>query len=157
MTLSATKLRAIVNLLSDPGSAANAASILAKEARERGLLVSNLVAQTIAPASSTSSPPPSAPPRWQDVGDEDDGPYTKRIDADHIGLVGVLVAETPKAWCVETTNGADAWLPKSQVVEPTGGRRSAVPNQCLVAAFALACARKKRIISRLASGPRASV
>jgi hypothetical protein len=30
-------------------------------------------------------------------------------------------------------------------------------HQCLVAAFALACARKKRIISRLASGPRASV
>jgi len=30
-------------------------------------------------------------------------------------------------------------------------------NQCRVAAFALACPRKKRIISRLASGPRASV
>ena len=30
-------------------------------------------------------------------------------------------------------------------------------HQCPVAAFALACARKKRIISRLASGPRASV
>jgi hypothetical protein len=30
-------------------------------------------------------------------------------------------------------------------------------HQCLVAAFALACARKKRIISRLASGPRASM
>jgi hypothetical protein len=30
-------------------------------------------------------------------------------------------------------------------------------HQCLVAAFILACARKKRIISRLASGPRASV
>ena len=30
-------------------------------------------------------------------------------------------------------------------------------HQCLVAALALACARKKRIISRLASGPRASV
>ena len=29
--------------------------------------------------------------------------------------------------------------------------------QCLVAASALACVRKKRIISRLASGPRASV
>jgi hypothetical protein len=30
-------------------------------------------------------------------------------------------------------------------------------HQCLVVAFARACARKKRIISRLASGPRASV
>ena len=30
-------------------------------------------------------------------------------------------------------------------------------HQCLVAAFALACAKKKRIISRLASGPLASV
>ena len=36
-------------------------------------------------------------------------------------------------------------------------RAALCPNQCRVAAFALACARKKRIISRLASGPRASV
>jgi hypothetical protein len=36
MTLTATKLRAVVNLLSDPGSAANAAGILAREAKERG-------------------------------------------------------------------------------------------------------------------------
>ena len=38
-----------------------------------------------------------------------------------------------------------------------GPSTSLLLNQCLVAAFALACARKKRIISRLASGPRASV
>jgi hypothetical protein len=86
MTLSAQKLRAIVNLLSDPGSAANAASILAREAQGRGLLVSDLVAQTVGPTSSTSSPAsqPTPKPSWQDVDDEDDdGPYTKRIDADH--------------------------------------------------------------------------
>ena len=41
--------------------------------------------------------------------------------------------------------------------EPTGRPHALSPNQCLVAAFAIACARKNRIISRLASGPRASV
>jgi hypothetical protein len=34
---------------------------------------------------------------------------------------------------------------------------SRATTQCRVTAFALACARKNRIISRLASGPRASV
>jgi hypothetical protein len=35
MTLSAQKLRAVINMLSDPGSAANAARVLTQEARER--------------------------------------------------------------------------------------------------------------------------
>jgi hypothetical protein len=37
MTLSAQKLRAVINMLSDPGSAANAARVLTQEARERGV------------------------------------------------------------------------------------------------------------------------
>jgi hypothetical protein len=122
VTLSATKLRAVVNMLSDPGSAANAASILAREAKDRGLLVADLVAQTIASTPSVAPPPPepaapSTAPTWQDVEPIDDGgPYVQRL-GQHIGLVGVMVAETPK--------GADAWLPKSQVEnhgEDTYGR-----------------------------------
>ena len=121
MTLSAAKLRSIVNLLSDPGSAANAAGILAREAKERGVLVADLIAQTVAPApqASSSSPaptPPSGPPTWQDVDDEDgDGPYTKRIDADHVGLVAAIEAETDKAWLVVTPSDDEMWLAKSVV------------------------------------------
>jgi hypothetical protein len=119
MTLSATKLRAVVNMLSDPGSAANAASILAREAKERDCLVADLITQALAPTpASAPSPEPAAPPTapsWQDVEPIDDGgPYVERLSADHIGLVGIMVAETPKAWCVEAPKGADAWLPKSQ-------------------------------------------
>jgi hypothetical protein len=41
--------------------------------------------------------------------------------------------------------------------KPTSNPVQVCRNQCRVASFVLACARKKRIISRLASGPRASV
>jgi UDP-glucose 4-epimerase len=54
--------------------------------------------------------------------------------------------------------GGDAAVGRSG--RPPGRRRpgaSCVRRQCLVAAFVLACAKKKRIISRLASGPRVSV
>jgi hypothetical protein len=44
--------------------------------------------------------------------------------------------------------------PLSRLSPPSGPTQV---HQCLVAAFALEFARKKRIISRLASGPRASV
>jgi hypothetical protein len=88
MTLTTAKLRSIVNLLSDPGSAANAAGILAKEAKERGLLVAGLVAQTMAAPAPIPSPAPSPPPSWQVE------PYVKRIGPDHIGLVSEILAET---------------------------------------------------------------
>ena len=39
MTLSAHQLRSVINMLSDPLSAANAAGILAREAKESGVLV----------------------------------------------------------------------------------------------------------------------
>ncbi|MFZ0602080.1 MAG: hypothetical protein WAN05_12100 [Roseiarcus sp.] len=123
MTFSAKQLRGVVNLLADPQQAGNAASILAREAAARGLLVSDLVAQTMASMLASSSPPPSAPPtapRWQDVESIDDGsPYVKQIDADHIGLVAGVIAETPKAWCAQLPNGLEAWLAKS-VVENYG-------------------------------------
>ena len=113
MTLSAKQLRSVVNMLSDPGSAANAASILAREAKAQGVLVADLMMQATSPAPS---PPPapapapsSGPPTWEDVDDEDDdGPYVKLIDADHVGLVSMLLAETDKAWLVEKPDGSEA-------------------------------------------------
>jgi hypothetical protein len=123
MTLSATKLRAIVNLLSDPGSAANAAGILAKEAQARGLLVADLVAQTMAspPPSSSSTSQPTSRASWQDVDpvDADALPYTKRIGVDHVGLVSMILGETDKAWLARTPDGGEAWFAKS-VVENHG-------------------------------------
>ncbi len=120
MTLSAHQLRSVINMLSDPGSAANAAGILAREAKERGVLVADLVAQT-APSPSPAAPAPK--PRWQDVDDEadDDGdsPIARRIDYNHYGLIAFIVAETIKAWCVETPGGRQAWLAKS-IVEHHG-------------------------------------
>jgi hypothetical protein len=91
MTLSAQKLRSIVNLLSDPGSAANAAAILSREARERGVLVADLIGLASTSAPSPPTPPASTAPTWQDVGGDDDGPYVKRINADHV----VATAMTP--------------------------------------------------------------
>jgi hypothetical protein len=120
MTLTAAKLRSIVNMLADPGSAANAASILAAEARTRGVLVADLIAQAtiLAPSSPSPAPEPAAPPTaptWRDVEPIDDGgPYVRRIDVDHLGLVAEVIAETEKAWLVETPTGSEAWLAKSQ-------------------------------------------
>jgi hypothetical protein len=111
MALSAQKLVAIVNLLSDPGSAGNAAAILAREAKACGVLVADLIA-TIAPPASAAPP---AAPQWQEV----EGPYVQRVDFEHVGLVSEIIAETPKAWCAITPNGDEAWFAKS-VVENHG-------------------------------------
>jgi hypothetical protein len=123
VTLSVQKLRAVINMLSDAPSAAAAAHILAKEARERGLLVSDLIATALAPAPSVRPPEPSAPstapptaPNWRDVEPIDDGgPYVKRLGGATIGLVGEVLAETDMAWLVETPDAEPAWLPKSRV------------------------------------------
>ena len=116
MTLSAQKLRSIVNLLSDPGSAANTAAILSREARERGVLVADLIGLASTSASSPPTPPPSTTPTWQDVEPIDDGgPYVKRISGDMVGLVSGILNETDKAWLVEKPDGSEAWLAKSVV------------------------------------------
>jgi hypothetical protein len=120
MTLTVKQLRSVANMLSDPGSAANAAGILAKEAQARGVLIADLIAQALAPTPSSAPPPaesaaPSTAPSWRDVEPIDDGAaYMHRIGANHVGLVGFVVAETDKAWRVETPNAEPAWLPKSQ-------------------------------------------
>jgi hypothetical protein len=122
MTLSAKQLRSVVNMLSDPGSAANAASILAREAKAQGVLVADLMMQATssAPSPAPAPAPPSTPPTWQDVGGDDGGPYVKRIGPDHIGLVSEILAETDLAWLVEKPDGSEAWLAKS-VVQNHGG------------------------------------
>ena len=53
------QLRSVVNMLSDPGSAANAASILAREAKAQGVLVADLMMQATSPAPSPSPAPAS--------------------------------------------------------------------------------------------------
>jgi hypothetical protein len=82
MTLSATKLCAVVNLLADPLQAHAAANILATEAKARGVVVADLIASlAIAPP-----PPPSQPI----------GSYVRLIDSEHVGIVSKLIHETPK-------------------------------------------------------------
>jgi hypothetical protein len=104
MTLSATKLRAVVNLLADPLQAHAAANILATEAKARGVVVADLIA-----SSAIALPPP---PTFHDV---EGGSYVRRIDAEHIGVVAELLHETPKAWLVsKPSDGEPIWLPKSQ-------------------------------------------
>jgi hypothetical protein len=51
---------------------------------------------------------------------DDGGPYVRRIDADHVGLVSGILAETDKAWCARVPSGDEMWLAKS-VVENHGG------------------------------------
>jgi hypothetical protein len=71
-------------------------------------------------------PPPPQPassssPSFRDVDpiDEGDGPYVKRISADHVGPISEIIAETDKAWCAKTPSGDEAWFAKS-VVEHHG-------------------------------------
>jgi hypothetical protein len=61
VTLSAAKLRLIVNQLADPGTGHAAAHILATEAKARGVLVSDLIASTLVP-TAPPTPPSSSPP-----------------------------------------------------------------------------------------------
>ena len=123
MSLSAQKLRGVINLLADPMQAASAAGILAKEAKERGVLVADLIAQATVPTPTPSAPrapdpgaaAPPAAPTWRDVEPIDDGgPYVRRIDFEHVGLVAEIIHETDKAWLMETPSGGEAWLAKSQ-------------------------------------------
>jgi hypothetical protein len=127
MTLSTQKLVAIANMLSDPRSAGNAASILAREAHGRGILVADLIAQARASTSASPPPPQSAPPTapsWQDVESVNDRePYTKPIGPDHVGLVSEILAETPKAWCAQKPDGDEAWLAKSVTEKIMGKTR----------------------------------
>jgi hypothetical protein len=122
MTLAASKLRKVVNMLGDPLQAHAAAHLLAVEAKERGVLISDLVAEGLAP--STTAP---APPTFTDV--DSNNPFAgigKRIDRDHYGLCAFITHETEKAWLVQGPDSdEEVWLPKSQCEhhgEDPGGR-----------------------------------
>jgi hypothetical protein len=100
------KLRKVINLLSDPLQAHAAANILATAAKERGVLVSDLMG-ALAPPSMTT-------PRFRRVSDNPFAGEGRRIDRDHYGLQAHISAETDKAWLVEGPDGESVWLPKSQ-------------------------------------------
>jgi hypothetical protein len=104
--LSSDKLRRIVNQLADSGTAHAAAHILAEEAQRRNILVSDLVAQALAPTA-----PAQAPPAFSDVG----AAAGRRINSTIYGPQAAIRYETDKAWLVASpVGGPDVWLPKSQ-------------------------------------------
>jgi hypothetical protein len=97
---------AVMNLLADPLQAAAAANILSAEAAQRGVLVADLIAETLAPE-------PTAAPVWQDVEPIDDGGFVaRRIDAGRVGVLAEVIRETDKAWLIEDAHGNDVWLAK---------------------------------------------
>jgi hypothetical protein len=110
MTLTGGKLRAVVNLLADPLQSHAAAHALAVAAKERGVLVADLIQEALAP-----------PPQTPTLADVDDGlsAIGRRIDEDHYGLRSFIKRQTDKAWLVERPPGgrvpasAPMWLAKS--------------------------------------------
>jgi hypothetical protein len=120
------KLRKVVNLLADPLQAHAAAHILAEAAKERGVLVSDLMGALAAPSMTTPHNQSYGPTAY-DVDDDDpfDDDYGvhdvglprstgRRINEDSYGLQAFIKHETNKAWLVQTPGGDDIWLPKSQ-------------------------------------------
>jgi hypothetical protein len=105
VSLSVQKLRGVINLLSDPLQVGNAAFILTREAKERGVLVADLIllvssaptssAQTYRPPPPPPKPEPTAELTWSDV-----KPYDDRAK-----------------------DGAVAWLPKSYVIKRNKDRK----------------------------------
>jgi hypothetical protein len=120
MSLTAAKLRLTINQLANPGTAHAAAHVLAEEAKRRGKLVADLVAESLAP-TKTSAPPLTAPaPSFSDVvvdSDDDriDVAIGKRINLNAYGLRAEVLGETEKAWLTRTPAGGETWLPRSQV------------------------------------------
>jgi hypothetical protein len=118
MSLTNARLKAVINLLADPLQAHAAAHVLAEEAKRRGKLVADLVAESLAPAQA-SAPPPTAPaPSFSDVDIDDariDVAIGKRINSSVYGLRAEVLAETAKAWLARTPSGRETWLPRSQV------------------------------------------
>ena len=107
MALSEEKLRKVVNMLSDPMQAHAAAHRLASEAKERGVLVADLIAELLTPPPMAT--PSYVAPTFSDVS------TGRRVDRDTYGLQAFILHETGKAWLVEAPNGEDqAWLPKSE-------------------------------------------
>jgi hypothetical protein len=112
MTFSDAKLRAVINLLSDPLQAHAAAHALAQEAKRRKMLVADLVAESLAPTQAASPPPP----KFSDVDDDRiDVAIGKRINFNAYGLRAEVLGGSEKAWLTRTPAGGETWLPRSQV------------------------------------------
>jgi hypothetical protein len=114
VSLTAAKLRAIVNLLGDPLQAHAAAHVLAEEAKRRGKLVSDLIEESLAAARGSAPPPP----RFSDIeadSDRIDVAIGKKINLNVFGLRAEVLGETAKAWLARTPAGGETWLPRSQV------------------------------------------
>jgi hypothetical protein len=119
MSLSYATLRSIVNMLADERSAHVAMAKLRDAARERRMLVSELIASVssgeAAPARSSAPPPPT----FSDVEADSDRieiALGKRINSNAYGLRAEVHHETDRAWLVASpTGGPQVWLPKSQV------------------------------------------
>ena len=109
--LTEEKLRKVVNMLGDPMQAHAAAHRLSEEAKERGVLVADLMAQVLGRAPRAAPPRPPDPPRWQSSA------QGERISRTNYGLRARVKHETDRAWLVEGPDleDDDVWLPKSQV------------------------------------------
>ena len=106
MALTGDKLRKVVNMLSEPLQAHAAAHLLSVEAKERGVLVADLIADVLAPPPMATS---AVAPTFSDVA------TGRRVNRETYGLQSFIFRETTKAWLVETPDGADqVWLPKSE-------------------------------------------
>jgi hypothetical protein len=112
MALSGDKLRKVVNMLAEPMQAHAAAHLLSVEAKERGVLVADLIAGALAPPPMAT--PSYAAPSFNDVSENPYAGIGKRINLDHYGLRAFTLHQTPKAWLVEGPSGESVWLPKSE-------------------------------------------
>ncbi len=112
MSLTDAKLRSVINLLGDPLQAHAAAHVLSEEAKRRGCLIADLVAESLAPAQASEPPPPN----FSDVDDDRvDVAVGRRINFNVYGLRAEVLGETGKAWRTRAPGGGESWLPKSQV------------------------------------------
>jgi hypothetical protein len=80
------KLRAVVNLLSDPLQSHDAANILAEKAKRRSCLLADLLAEALAPAPPTQ--PVELAPAFHDIVVEDEIGVSigRPINAESYGL-----------------------------------------------------------------------
>jgi hypothetical protein len=92
MSLTDAKLRSVINLLGDPLQAHAAAHVLAEEARRRGCLIADLVAESLAPAQASAPPPAQSFSDVEADGDHIDVAIGKRINFNCYGL------RAPKSW-----------------------------------------------------------
>jgi hypothetical protein len=114
MALSPDKLRAIVNLLSDPLQAHAAAHRLAEEAKERRVLVADLISEALGPGPPKAARAPPIPPGEPELFDNGVSAIGRPLNLRDYGLRTTVLRETAMAWLVEWPSGEDVWLPKSQ-------------------------------------------